>query len=127
LVVLVSSFISSQTFAATGSGEVLEAAGSWDYSVPIEVPEYRGVEPHLALHYNSSNPNGIVGMGWSLTGFSEITRSSPDFLLGKVTFYLDGQPVKISRTASKRVAFGSAWMVLAVRSTTSWSSVYGGL
>jgi RHS repeat-associated protein len=89
--VLVLSFISSQTFAATGSGEVLEAAGSWDYSVPIEVPAYRGVEPHLALHYNSSSPNGILGMGWSLTGFSEITRSSPDFLVGKETFYLDGQ------------------------------------
>jgi RHS repeat-associated protein len=77
--------------AISGSGEVLEATGGWKYSVPIEVPAFRGLEPKIDLRYNSSAPNGIAGVGWSVGGFSEITRSPVDWNLGLPVFFLDGQ------------------------------------
>ncbi len=41
--------------------------GTMIYGIPIEVPSGRhGMEPSLALSYNSSNGNGWVGVGWDL-------------------------------------------------------------
>ncbi len=48
--------------------------GSYSSSVLIRVPSYRGLEPNLALVYNSLGGNGMVGLGWSLTGFPIIER-----------------------------------------------------
>jgi virulence plasmid B protein/VCBS repeat protein len=43
--------------------------------VPIQVPPgVGGVEPKLSLAYNSRNPNGMLGVGWTLTGLPSITR-----------------------------------------------------
>jgi hypothetical protein len=48
--------------------------GSGRYHVPLEVPPGRmGVEPGLSLQYSSESGNGIVGLGWSLSGLSSIT------------------------------------------------------
>lgn len=67
--------------ADQGSGTYL--AGSWNvtsagvftYSIPLEVPEGRnGMQPSLSLSYSSSTRNGLLGVGWSLSGFSRITR-----------------------------------------------------
>lgn len=45
------------------------------YVIPIEVPPGRaGIEPELSLRYASSTANGALGIGWSLDGFSTITR-----------------------------------------------------
>jgi hypothetical protein len=45
------------------------------YAIPIEVPPGRaGIEPALSLRYTSSTANGALGIGWSLDGFSTITR-----------------------------------------------------
>jgi RHS repeat-associated protein len=49
--------------------------GSFSYSIPIELPAGRnGIQPQLALVYNSNAGNGIVGVGWSLQGLPAITR-----------------------------------------------------
>src|SRR5262249_33210483 len=43
--------------------------------VPIKIPAGTlGVQPNLALVYAPNAGNGLVGMGWSLAGLSEITR-----------------------------------------------------
>jgi RHS repeat-associated protein len=76
--------------------------GSYTFSLPIEVPAFRGLEPKLRLTYDSnrglraggSNPSG-VGVGWELDGWSELVRVSsirgaPRFD-STDTFILDGE------------------------------------
>ena len=66
-----------------GSGDVSSGAAS--YSIPIAVPPgTAGVVPSLSVSYNSMSGNGIMGMGWGLSGMSSITR------VGK-NFYHDGE------------------------------------
>ena len=75
--------------------------GSFRYSVPIEVPEFRGLEPGLALHYVSGftghgRPDAILGAGWRLTALSSIERVSlgggtPVFDFNQDIFRLDGE------------------------------------
>ena len=49
--------------------------GSFSHTIPIEIPAGRnGLQPKLALTYNSNGGNGIIGVGWSLSGLPAITR-----------------------------------------------------
>src|SRR5262245_45427370 len=69
--------------------------GSFSQAIPIEVPAYRGLEPRLALTYSSERRNGFAGVGWGLSGFSSVVRTSggrgvPRFD-SKDVFVLDGQ------------------------------------
>jgi len=49
--------------------------GSFQYSVPIWVPPGRaGMQPQLALNYDSAASDGLVGRGWILQATSAITR-----------------------------------------------------
>ena len=50
-------------------------SGSVTYQVPINVyPGPKGIQPQLALAYNSSGGNGLLGMGWDISGISKIAR-----------------------------------------------------
>lgn len=60
------------------AGDVSENTGAAQTAVPIQVPGFRGLEPNLALVYNSGGGNGIAGVGWSLRGFPYIERQGAD-------------------------------------------------
>jgi RHS repeat-associated protein len=50
-------------------------SGAASYSVPIGIPAgTAGIAPKLSLEFNSQAGNGLVGMGWSLSGLSAIHR-----------------------------------------------------
>jgi len=50
--------------------------GAYTTGVAFVAPPYHGIEPSLGVRYNSLGNNGPVGVGWTLTGLSEIRRAS---------------------------------------------------
>ncbi|WP_189521383.1 RHS repeat-associated core domain-containing protein [Mesorhizobium sp. M1B.F.Ca.ET.045.04.1.1] len=76
--------------------------GNLGYSVPIDAPAFRGIEPKIALNYNSSRKTrlgglyqGWLGYAWGLDGFGVIERTSPSYGMpvydASDIFLLDGQ------------------------------------
>lgn len=77
--------------------------GAFTYEIPLRIPPgIRGMMPNLAISYNSENSsNGFLGVGWTISGISMISRGVPtifhnsniapiDFN-GDDVFFLDGQ------------------------------------
>jgi RHS repeat-associated protein len=84
--------------------------GVFTESIPIEVPPFHGIEPHLSVNYNSDSSFGLMGVGWSLSGFSTIQRTgsgrgAPGYDGGVLqtadTFLLDGAEVIRCPTGSQ--------------------------
>jgi RHS repeat-associated protein len=83
--------------------------GAFTESIPIEVPAFHGLEPHLSVDYNSASSFGLMGVGWSMSGFSTIERTSlgrgaPSYNSSVTTtsdiFVLDGQELLLCPTGS---------------------------
>ena len=67
--------------------------GARTYTVPISAYKgIRGFNPELSFVYNSQQGNGLLGMGWSLSGLSVICRTVQ-------TPYYDGKiaPIAFNR------------------------------
>lgn len=50
--------------------------GSYATSIAIEAPAFHGLAPELSIEYSSQGGNGMLGVGWSLQGLSEIHVTS---------------------------------------------------
>ncbi|QRK06240.1 VCBS repeat-containing protein [Archangium violaceum] len=115
---------------AQGTFEV-DANGQATYKLPIDLPPGIGnFQPSLALVYNHRQPNGLMGVGWSLSGLSAITRLKATYAVdgfnGAVTygpndrFALDGQ-----RLINVQGDYGSAGTVYNTE-MQSWNYVLAG-
>lgn len=70
--------LSKSVGAINGSASVSET-GAETYAIPIEVaPGSLGMIPQIGLTYSSQSGNGIIGMGWGLSGLSAIGRNGYD-------------------------------------------------
>ncbi len=95
----------AQTAAIPATVDV-SGAGAAVYSIPIEVvPGTGGMQPNLAIIYNSLGGNGQLGTKWSLQGLSAITRTIPDR-------YLDGYMNPITFNASDRYTLDGKRLIL---------------
>ncbi|TPI83515.1 toxin TcdB middle/N-terminal domain-containing protein, partial [Mesorhizobium sp. B2-8-9] len=76
--------------------------GNLGYSVAIDVPAFHGIEPQIALNYNSSRKTklgglyqGWLGYAWGLDGFDVIERATPGYGMpaydANDIYLLDGQ------------------------------------
>ncbi len=51
------------------------ANGAATFTIPIQIaPGVAGVQPDISLTYSSAAGSGLMGVGWSINGFSTITR-----------------------------------------------------
>ncbi|MBI5220030.1 MAG: VCBS repeat-containing protein [Bacteroidia bacterium] len=73
-------------------------SGAATYSIPILVPPGTAdIVPNIAVTYNSMAGDGIMGLGWNISGISAITRVSK-------TIYHDGATGTVNLDTDDRLA-----------------------
>jgi YD repeat-containing protein len=91
----------------TPGNSTVTATGSFQYNIPIWAPPGpHGLQPNIALTYDSRQSMGYVGVGWGLSGLSSIYRCNQTFAQdpapGPVTltqsdvFCMDGQRLRLT-------------------------------
>ncbi|RDB05618.1 SpvB/TcaC N-terminal domain-containing protein [Runella aurantiaca] len=69
--------IPGNNFGYTQGGFGVSDGGAATYQIPFVIPAgTAGLQPKIGLSYSSQGGNSFVGLGWSLSGLSSITRSS---------------------------------------------------
>lgn len=108
-----------QTVSGTAVGQVatafnVSADGDATYSLPLWVPEGRaGLQPSLTLGYSSHGGNGLLGMGWKVSGLSQIYRC-------RKTFAQDGETAPVRFTSDDALCLdGQRLMAVGSTSTTT--------
>jgi hypothetical protein len=68
------------SFGRTAGHFGVSASGSAQYSIPIwAAPGPKGIQPQLALTYDSQLGVGPLGIGWSVAGLGAITRCNKTY------------------------------------------------
>jgi RHS repeat-associated protein len=119
---------------ATAGDVSVTPSGAATYTIPISIPPgTHGVVPQLSIGYNSQSGNGLLGVGWNLSGLSAISRSgksiaydnevSPVKLTNEDFFNLDGNRLVV--TGGTNGAAGSTYATK--METFSKVTAYGNL
>lgn len=94
VIVLISSHQGAEanSFGRTVGQFEVSPTGSAQYSIPIWIPPgIHGLQPSLALSYDSQMGYGLMGPGWTIAGMSVISRCNP-------TYAQDAAPAPITMT-----------------------------
>lgn len=91
--------------------------GSAQYTISLWTPPgVRGIQPKLALAYDSHLGYGIMGRGWTLSGMSAITRCNKSYAQ-------DGAPAPITLTTADGYCLdGNRLRGLPAGSTTTYQT-----
>jgi YD repeat-containing protein len=117
------SLYGANSFAAVGRtvGQFqVSPTGSAQYSIPIWAPQGpHGMQPHIALTYNSQQGNGYVGVGWGVSGLSSIYRcnltiaqdgtAAPVALATSDGYCMDGQRLRLTSASGTYGTAGSTY------------------
>jgi RHS repeat-associated protein len=69
----------SAPFGATTGTAGIDGAGNATYEIPIAVPPgVAGMQPRIALQYASGAGDGLLGVGWGVSGLSRLRRCPLD-------------------------------------------------
>jgi RHS repeat-associated protein len=95
--------------------------GVYTYSIPLRLPEGPGgLKPKLGLAYSSMAGNGPLGVGWSITGLSVISRCghnvardgfaagfdfNPDFNVALNQYCIDGNKLVPTQRSGSTVTY----------------------
>lgn len=107
--------------------------GAANYTIPLDVPPgINGFQPSLQLVYSSQGNNGLAGTGFSLEGFSAITRTGAtvpqDGFRGGINydandrFALDGNRLMAVNTGGTYFNAGATYYT----EMQSWSKIVAG-
>src|ERR1700733_12840246 len=108
--------------------------GAATYSIPIWAPKGpNGVQPGIALTYNSRQGNGYVGVGWGVSGLSSIYRcnltiaqdgmAAPVALATSDGYCMGGHRLRLRGGASGTAGNGPAYWQATDRN--GWHYTYG--
>lgn len=83
VIALIAALIATDAWGAVGRtpGQfAVSASGSAQYTIPIWTPPGpKGIQPNLALVYDSRSGIGTLGVGWQLAGLGAITRCNKTY------------------------------------------------
>nr|VFK80785.1 MAG: virulence plasmid B protein [Candidatus Kentron sp. SD] len=75
LIATTSRLASAKELVGSIPGQLSVRQGAAVYTIPIQIPPgVAGMQSDLAITYNSNAGNGLLGVGFSLSGLSTITR-----------------------------------------------------
>ena len=90
----------------------VSGSGAATYSMPLGIPPgIAGMAPSLVLNYSSQGSNGMLGLGWSLGGLSQIHRCNK-------TIAQDGKTSGVSFTPSDRLCLDGQRLILLTSPTS---------
>jgi hypothetical protein len=117
--VLIAASAQGQTLVGRTAGAASVAAtGSARYSIPLALPPgTNGLAPTLAITYDSRNGNGLLGVGFRLSGLSKIQRCSN-------TLAQDGKISAVALDWSDRYCLGGQRLRLTAGTYGSAGSQY---
>ncbi|MBI2778785.1 MAG: hypothetical protein HYX62_03225, partial [Gammaproteobacteria bacterium] len=110
-----SALAATSNVGATAGSFATGPTGAATYTIPLTLPPgVNGMQPALALAYNSQGGNGLAGMGWNLAGLSAIHRCG-------ATIEQDGYKGGVNLDANDRLCLDGQRLV-PLNGSSYWSA-----